>query len=141
MIDRCQSKISLVIDIFREMKRRGWNGAKLAEESHVDPMTITRLFKGSINIKIESINNILKTLDFLKESDNICDVRCGIDMREVCRKVKYIRDSKTDWWDSLEKNIDSFKKGVDIDLSTGLQSGTQKPATRTGSKKKAGSSG
>jgi len=83
-----------------------------------------------------------------------CFVNCDEEMTEICRKIKELRDSRSHWWDSLDANIKSFKKGLDNDkkltaveqrvqilekvTSSGSSSGTQKPAVRTGRKRKAG---
>jgi len=124
-------------------------GYKRGENKYNAPQQkVRKIEAGEIDI---TIDELLKIASFFKKPLSYflnerreeiihCDVNCDKEMIEICRKVKYIRDSKTDWWESLEKNIDSFKKGVDIDPDPqGCLSGTSKvQAGRTGSRKKAG---
>jgi len=60
-----QEKNPLVDIILNEMRRRGWNTMKLSKESGVVQPVISRFLNGSINIKVENIFNILKSLDLL----------------------------------------------------------------------------
>lgn len=121
----------------KTMISKGWNKLKLTRESGASSAAVTRFFQDGM-INSENTFKILTSLGLLKGFDNVCDVECDAEIREICRKVKAVRDSDSHWWTSLQQNIDSFKIGADIDSEKGLTSGTQKPAGRTGSRKKAG---
>lgn len=65
MNNKSQEKNPLVNLILAEMHRRGWNTMNLSKESGVVQPVISRFLNGSINIKVENIFNILRSLDLL----------------------------------------------------------------------------
>jgi len=77
-----------------------------------------------------------------------CGIACNPEFAEICKKVKEIYDADSDWWNSLKFNIDSFKKGVELEEGSGGKKSkkrkgrstgtTKKPARSTGLKRKAG---
>ena len=131
-------------NIERILFKKGWSYAELARQAKTRPQALNSIKNGIRGCGPNLLKRFATALgvdvsELLNTNENnLCPVNCDLEMMQICQKIKYIRDSQTDWWDSLEKNINSFKKGVDIDISTGLTSGTQKPAGRTGSRKKAG---
>lgn len=62
MIRKMQEKIPLVEEIKAGMSRKNWKAADLARESGVGPAAISRILKGSINVKVESLSKILEVL-------------------------------------------------------------------------------
>ena len=65
MKKRCQEKNTLVELISLALQERGWNIAKLSKESGVSQPVISRLLKGTVNVKIENIYRILRALNLL----------------------------------------------------------------------------
>jgi len=129
-------------NIERLSKERGWSLSELARQAKTRPSAINNIktgqrgvgptllkrFADALGVPVE---HLLKT-----DSSSLCPVNCDLQMMQLCQKMKEIRDSKSHWWSSLEQNINSFHKGMESDRGT--TSGTQKPAGRTGLKKKAG---
>lgn len=131
-----QEKNTLADIIRKRMDSLKLNQEALAQLSGVRQPVISRLVNGGANIGTDNIFALLKALNLLNDINTLCSVQCDKELREICAKVKEIMDSKTHWWTSLEQNINSFHKGMESDR--GSTSGTQKPARRTGLKKKAG---
>jgi len=154
-----QEKFTYVQVIKEAMDARGWNAARLSRESGVNEASVSRALKGGRDLKGVNLYDVLRTLNLINTDPsshkNDCPLAgCDQKMIDICRDVKELIESKTHWGASLEANIGSFKKGLDTDkkltaveqrvqilekvTSSGSSSGTQKPAVRTGRKRKAG---
>jgi len=76
-----------------------------------------------------------------------CPVKCDDDLRELCRRVKYIIDDNGEFAEALKANIKAFKKSVELDrrvknLEQSLSSGSgggipQAPARSTAKRRRA----
>lgn len=138
--------------ILIEMQRRGWNTMNLSKESGVVQPVISRFLNGSINIKVKNIFNLLKSLGLVsttgKEADPPgCPVQCDKDLRELCKKVKSVIDSGSDYADALKSNIVCFEKSVQLERridnleklsSPGQRGGAARAARLTAKKQTAG---
>ena len=131
------SLMELVAFVERAMIDKGWNKRQLTKESGASSAAVTRFFQDGM-INSENTFKILSALDLLMapKQRGLCPVNCDLEMMQICKRVKELRDSRSHWWDSLEKNIDSFYTGLENDR--GRMSGTPKPAGSTGLRKKVG---
>lgn len=105
MKDKVNQKNALVEIINKALKERNWIAAKLSKESGVNQPTISRFLGGCINIKVENIYRILKTLDLFscdqkvaktsETSYNSEQVKILFGIIEDLRKE--IKEFKKDW--------------------------------------------
>lgn len=109
--------------------KKGWSLSRFAKEAHTRPQALNSIksgirgigpnllkrFAAALGVEIEEM---LKTEGY----NSLCIVNCDLEMMNICKKIKTIRDSKTHWWDSLKQNIDSFKIGLDNDVEKGPSS-------------------
>lgn len=110
---KSQDKNTLAYLVQKAMDNMGLKQEDLAEKTGVKQPVISRLVNGGKNIGTKNIFEILKALNLLNDIDLMCSVGCDEELREVCKKVKSVRDSQSHWWDSLQQNINSFKIGAD----------------------------
>lgn len=94
------------------MMARGWDKSKLTKESGASSAAVTRFFQDGMVSSLNTLK-ILSALGLIKTDTPSCSVGCGQEIKKLCRKVKKVIESETDYSGALESNIHAFDKAVE----------------------------
>ena len=111
--DEKQEKFSYVRVIRDAMNGLGWKSAELSRRSGVTETDISRMIKSNMDIRASKVFAILTALGLIKADAPSCPVGCGQEIKDLCRKVKKVIESETDYSGALESNIHAFDKAVE----------------------------
>lgn len=97
------------------MKSRGWNSADLSRNTNVPPIVISRMFSGSVNIKLESLNKIIDCLSLLKSSEKSEESFSTSDpeLVDACEMLEKIYKNSVKHKKALHENLTSFSEIID----------------------------
>lgn len=94
-------KLNPLVAVMQEvMQKRGWKNADLAREANVSAAVISRIFNGSVNIKVDSLAKILEALAIypIKTSPTKSPV---VNMEQLSWEFKSLLES-------IQEQIDAF---------------------------------
>ena len=111
--DEKQDKFSYVRVIREAMDFLGWKPAELSRRSGVTETDIHRMIQLNMDIRASKVFSILLVLGLVKKMAPSCSVGCGQEIKKLCRKVKKVIESETDYSGALESNIHAFDKAVE----------------------------